>query len=211
MNPFNLPKIIINRFTRKTECVICFKSQPKSLFHKITTNCNHELNICKLCVNKHISIQLDNNVDVNCPFVECQQKIQYDDMKEIANEKLFERYDKMMLYQALNEIPEFRWCNNSRCKFGQIYIQEECEPCDPKITCKDCGKESCYVHDISWHQGLTCSEYEEIDEIKATQDYIDKKTKSCPSCGVRIIKSGGCDEVQCGIKSCRRTFSWKHV
>jgi hypothetical protein len=108
---------------KKLECIICLKSRPKSLFCKITTNCDHELNICKLCVNKHITVLLDKRVDVNCPFNDCEQIIQYGDMKEIANKKIFKRYDKMILYQALNRIPEFRWCLNAKCNFGQIYIE----------------------------------------------------------------------------------------
>ncbi|CAB4464929.1 hypothetical protein RhiirA5_375821 [Rhizophagus irregularis] len=197
--------------TKKIECIICLKSQPKSLFRKITTNCNHELNICKLCVNKYITVQLDYRVEINCPFNECQQEIQYNDMKEIANKKIFERYDKILLYQELREIPEFRWCKNPRCNFGQIYIIEG--ECEPKITCEACGKESCYNHDIPWHQGLTCTEFDtKIDENKvdkATQKYIDKKTQPCPSCGVRIIKNGGCNQVRCGIRSCDHFFTWK--
>jgi hypothetical protein len=134
MRQLKLPKFILNRFsylsnnesfimTKKMECIICLKSLPKSLFRKITTNCNHEINICKLCVNEHITFQLDNRVDVKCPFDGCPLKIQYDDMKEIANEKVFKRYDKILLCQALNEISEFRWCKNPKCNFGQIYIE----------------------------------------------------------------------------------------
>ena len=78
------------------------------------------------------------------------------------------------------------------------------------MNCEACGDKSCFTHDIPWHQGLTCSEYETIKRgvDKATEKYIKKETKPCPSCGVRIVKTGGCDSMVCTIRTCNSRFNW---
>ncbi|RIA99022.1 hypothetical protein C1645_800887 [Glomus cerebriforme] len=190
------------------ECQICFESHSKSLFPKITANCNHGLNICELCVNKHIKTQLDSKgvVEINCPFNKCNQKIQNDDIKKISKE-LFERFDTLLLRQTLSKIPEFRWCKNSECNSGQIHFEGDDAPI---MTCHACKQKSCYTHDIPWHQDSTCSEYEitRKGNDKETRDLLEKETKPCPQCGVRIIKGEGCNHIICGMKKCHYEFCW---
>ncbi|CAG8532713.1 1608_t:CDS:2 [Paraglomus occultum] len=65
------------------------------------------------------------------------------------------------------------------------------------MTCNACGAKSCYTHEIPWHDGMTCDAYEEARKAaeKATEDYLQRGTKSCPKCGVHIEKNGGCDHM----------------
>src|SRR2546430_6109019 len=109
----------------KKECQICVESLSTSLFVEITTNCDHKLDICKICVSNHIHAQLESmgDVNINCPFPGCRQKIQHSDVKNIANNVLFERYDTLMLRQTLSKLPEFRWCKGSGCGSGQINFE----------------------------------------------------------------------------------------
>ena len=75
------------------------------------------------------------------------------------------------------------------------------------MTCKACGQRSCYTHDISWHRGLTCSQYDtKRGNDKATKAFIKSKTKPCPRCGIRIIKDGGCNHMFC--TACKKQFNW---
>lgn len=108
----------------KIECQVCFEFRRKSSFSKITANCDHELNICESCVRKHIASQLDSKIDVeiDCPFDECDQKLSNDEIKNIS-EELFERFDNLMLRQTLSKMPEFRWCKDPKCESGQIHFE----------------------------------------------------------------------------------------
>ncbi|CAB4412421.1 unnamed protein product [Rhizophagus irregularis] len=193
----------------KIECQICFEYHPKILFTKITVNCNHGSNICKLCINKHITIKLDSQSDIkiNCPFNKCNQIIQINDIRKI-NKKLYERYNTLLLHQTLSKIPEFRWCKNSGCNSGQIHFGGDDAPI---MTCQACKQKLCYTHDIPWHEDSTCSNYELIirqGNDKATQDLLEKETKPCPKCGIRIIKEDGCDHMACKIRTCKYEFCW---
>jgi protein-arginine kinase activator protein McsA len=69
----------------KKECQVCFEYYPTSLFPKITAKCNHRSKICKLCASKHISTKLNSHFDVeiNCPFDGCSQKIHMQDKRPV--------------------------------------------------------------------------------------------------------------------------------
>ncbi|GBB83223.1 hypothetical protein RclHR1_00100027 [Rhizophagus clarus] len=193
--------------TTRVECQICFEFRPKFSFSKITANCNHESNICKLCVKRHIKSQLDSrfDVEINCPFNGCNKKFNTDDIKNIS-EELSERISALALRQTLSMMPEFRWCKNPKCNSGQIHLEGANAPI---MTCRDCGQKSCFTHDIPWHEDSTCSDYEiRLGNDEATKDLLDKKTKSCPKCGVRITKGDGCDHMTCKIRTCRYEFCW---
>ncbi|RIA99021.1 hypothetical protein C1645_718480 [Glomus cerebriforme] len=190
------------------ECQICFDTKIISSFSKITANCKHKLNICRSCVKNHITAQLDSKSveDINCPVSGCKQKFQSDDVKKISKE-LFERFDGLMVCQTLSKLPEFRWCKNPKCNSGQLHLEGDDAPI---ITCQACGKKSCYTHDIPWHAGQTCTEYEnnKNGNDEETQKFISKETKPCPRCNVRIIKNEGCDHMTCRMKNCNYEFCW---
>jgi hypothetical protein len=78
------------------------------------------------------------------------------------------------------------------------------------MTCQACKQKFCYTHDIPWHEDSTCSKYEIIRQgnDEATQDLLEKETKPCPKCGVRIFKLEGCDHMTCRIKTCKYEFCW---
>ncbi|CAB4375177.1 hypothetical protein RhiirA5_398985 [Rhizophagus irregularis] len=192
---------------KKIECQVCFEFCSKSSFPKITSNCNHKLNICKSCVSKHIASQLDSKIErINCPFDRCDRKFNNDDIKNIS-EELFERFDILILRQTLSKMPEFRWCKNPKCESGQIHFEEDDAPI---MTCQACGQKSCYTHDIPWHEDLSCSNYEvnKQGNDEETQDLLEKETKPCPKCGIRITKDEGCDHMTCSIRTCEHEFCW---
>ncbi len=112
-------------FIKTKECQVCCESLSRFSFREITANCDHGLFICKSCVDKHISTQLDNkgDIEIECPFNNCKEKLEYHDVKKQANKEVFERYDILSLRQTLRKMPEFRWCKNSGCGSGQIHFE----------------------------------------------------------------------------------------
>jgi hypothetical protein len=87
-------------------------------------------------------------------------------------------------------------CPNNDCR-GYLSSQYKCQLCNLQ-TCPRC-------HEIIGHSKQaehTCKE-----ENVQTADLIRKDTKSCPSCGVRIFKISGCDQMWC--TTCHNAFDWK--
>ena len=87
-------------------------------------------------------------------------------------------------------------CSSSSCR-GYLSTQYKCDLCK-LYTCKDCLETIGY----SKEDAHECDE----NNVKSAET-IKKDTKPCPSCGVRIFKIVGCDQMWC--TECHTAFSWK--
>lgn len=86
-------------------------------------------------------------------------------------------------------------CPNNDCR-GYLSSQYKCEMCDLH-TCSHC-------HELIGHRKddpHTCKE-----ENVQSAELIKKETKPCPTCGTRISKISGCDQMWC--PECHKAFSW---
>ncbi len=87
-------------------------------------------------------------------------------------------------------------CPNNDCR-GYLSSQYKCELCQLH-TCVEC-------HEIIGHakdDPHTCKE-----ENIQSAELIKKETKPCPTCGTRISKISGCDQMWC--PTCHKAFSWR--
>ncbi|KAK3626169.1 hypothetical protein LTR56_019957 [Elasticomyces elasticus] len=95
-----------------------------------------------------------------------------------------------------------------------IDLTQDSDPAEDIFTCKDCGAKACVPCDRPFHEGETCSEYQERRKFqtetqdKASEKFIKKQCKQCPNaeCKKSIEKNGGCDAVYC--TQCRTQFCW---
>ena len=86
-------------------------------------------------------------------------------------------------------------CQNNGCR-GMLTTQYKCDLCT-KFTCTKCFV--CIVDG-------TRDEHECKTEDVATVEELRKNTRPCPSCGARISKIDGCDQMWC--IECKTAFSW---
>lgn len=56
------------------------------------------------------------------------------------------------------EAENFFWCT-SGCGSGQIHESGQDQPI---VICLHCNHRSCFHHNVAWHQGLTCDEYDQL-------------------------------------------------
>jgi hypothetical protein len=87
-------------------------------------------------------------------------------------------------------------CANNDCR-GFLNCNYNCEICN-YFTCSKCLE----VIGISKDKTHMCN----IDSVESAK-LIKKETKPCPSCGTRIFKISGCDQMWC--PECKNAFSWK--
>lgn len=52
----------------------------------------------------------------------------------------------------------FIWCT-AGCGSGQIHDSDARHPI---VTCLHCGQRSCFKHNVPWHEGLTCKEFDRL-------------------------------------------------
>lgn len=86
-------------------------------------------------------------------------------------------------------------CPGETCR-GFLSTQYKCEICC-LWTCKHC----CCIIGESKDDPHECSE-----EAVASAELIKQSTRPCPTCGIRITKISGCDQMWC--VECRTAFSW---
>ncbi|KAK3317814.1 hypothetical protein B0T19DRAFT_405477 [Cercophora scortea] len=162
---------------------------------KMAEACGHVMDFCNGCVARHIKAQIEmfgRNVTerISCPSEGCGRKLSYDEVKLYADKETAQRYDRYLLLIANSKLPYFRWCARGECENGEVYEEESTE-----IACSACGYKMCYKHQMPWHEGLSCEEYDSIQKhgdplYDATQSWIQQNSKKCPGkdCGLRIEK-----------------------
>ena len=123
----------------------------------------------------------------------------------------------------MEAIPGFRWCIAKDCKSGQVHDEGDITP---KVRCVGCKKTHCMVHQIAWHKGETCAQYDyryvsscptvrgkdggvladsgdrANNKIKKAEEsasikLIKELAKQCPECKWNIEKNDGCDHMTC--------------
>ncbi|KAI1268825.1 hypothetical protein F5Y18DRAFT_372656 [Xylariaceae sp. FL1019] len=175
----------------------------------ITANCSHRATACNDCVAQWISSSMETvSWDrLRCP--ECPALLNSSNVKKFATRDTFKRYDELATRAVLDSITGFRWCLNAGCVAGQIY-----PPGCSKARCDACSHSSCVHHDIPWHNGETCEQYDKRTKKqrrsdKLSEKHVQKTTKPCPGCKKNVHKFSGCDHITCfcGHEWCWLCFS----
>jgi len=203
------------------ECIICrdatISSSVRIPERAPTTMCQHPANVCMECLDKYVESMVKSHglAEIKCPGTNCKNTLSWDDVRMWAAPDTFLAYDTMLLQQAISKEPDFRWCKNPYCRSGQVHTGGDALTI---MICQACGSKSCFTHDVLWHAGRTCAQYdgdlprkdnEIVKEEAASSDYLKKKTQACPSCRRRVIKESGCDHMTCHKPGgCGHEFCW---
>ncbi|KAF8853175.1 hypothetical protein BDZ45DRAFT_729656 [Acephala macrosclerotiorum] len=176
--------------------------------------CDHEFQFCRVCTAEHIRGSLISRGpsacgNLSCP--QCARKLNYQEILQLADAETVNRYEKFMLQIFLSHEPNFRWCLSPSCSNGQLYDGDD-NTRDPKISCEECKFQMCFTHEMPWHEGQTCAEYESMRDhgdpaYDETREWIRTNTKPCPECGVGIQKGEACFHMTCS--QCNHEFCWQ--
>ncbi|KAI5865134.1 hypothetical protein GGS23DRAFT_557844 [Durotheca rogersii] len=172
---------------------------------RITAACAHDATMCKDCVSQWIGSSMDTQSwdQLKCP--ECPQLLQFENVRALAAQPVFERYDVLAVKAVLARTPDFMWCPRGDCRSGQIY-PNGCS----QAKCSGCGHLNCVRHHVPWHEGETCEEYDRRVEVhkknnEASEKHVKEMSKPCPGCSRNVHKYTGCDHITC---VCRQEWCW---
>jgi hypothetical protein len=80
------------------ECAICCETEDR-VFRIITSKCTHRVVICTECVNRHIIDYNEKQIlEIPCPTKGCNKTMERLDVKNIAKEDVFEKYNNCFLF-----------------------------------------------------------------------------------------------------------------
>ncbi|KAI0972964.1 hypothetical protein F4678DRAFT_427463 [Xylaria arbuscula] len=206
------------------QCTSCLEWKPETDYRLATSQCRrgHAPRTCTACFRTWIQRSLeDRGTRITC--VQCPSELDYFAIKEIADEATFERYETLLLNRLLEQDPRFVWCAHA-CGSGQSHPAGADEPI---LTCHNCFRKTCVVHQLPWHPGLTCLEFDQLVAVgemsqsqntsqeqsleeqrnqvllqrarddEASRELVSRSSKPCPRCHFDIQKAGGCDMMTC--------------
>lgn len=117
------------------------------------------MNICRVCLDRHITTQLESRgvaacESLSCPSPGCGHNYAHDEVRTLVSPETFARYDKLKLLSNLSTQPDFRWCLREGCGFGQIYqILDKLGngPLDRRrnhVECEECSFDMCFQYQM---------------------------------------------------------------
>ncbi|KAH8195257.1 hypothetical protein TruAng_010581 [Truncatella angustata] len=156
-------------------CAVCSDDKRVSEIPRhVTRSCEHKSNTCKDCVGQWITSSMETLAwdRLKCP--ECPQLLQFDDVRAFASPDVFVRYDTLAMKAAVANIRDFKCCKAL----------------------------SCAQHNLPWHKGETCEEFDKRNRKqrkgeRASEKKVKDITKPCPQCQKDVYKFSGCDHITC--------------
>ncbi|XP_061472992.1 E3 ubiquitin-protein ligase RNF14 [Rhineura floridana] len=212
-------------------CNICFSEKLGSECMYFMS-CRHVY--CKACLKDYFEIQIkDGQVhSLNCPEPKCPSVATPGQVKELVEEQLFARYDRLLLQSSLDLMADVVYCPRPCC---QTPVMQE--PCCTMGICSRCRYAFCTLCKMTYHGVSPCkvtaekltdlrNEYLEADEAtkkfleqrygkrviqKAleemeSKEWLEKNSKPCPYCATLIEKLDGCNKMTC--TACKQYFCW---
>lgn len=212
-------------------CGICFVEKLGSdcLCFK---ECQHVY--CKACMTEYFQIQIrDGNVQcLNCPEPKCTSIATPLQVKQLVDEELFARYDRLLLQSSLDLMADVVYCPRQSCGTAVMV-----EPDTTMGICSACQYAFCTLCKLGYHGLSHCKlpaeelrnlrdEYlsatsegkkfmeqrfgkrviQKAVEESFSRDWLNENCKSCPRCGTNIQKVDGCNKMTC--TSCKQYFCW---
>lgn len=187
---------------RNINCGVCLDFKPSHQFPTITKACTHPPRTCHACLTAHLTIAINgkDGIDPRCPG--CNTILSLQDVQRLGTAALVSRYDDHLMKRYLQSLVEYRRCLAPNCNDGQLHYGGNDAPI---VTCRSCGSRTCFKHEVPWHAGQTCKQYEESSKsaadnrrnIELSAEVVRKICKSCPGCKFDIQKSEGCDHMTC--------------
>ena len=179
-------------------CTVCTdEKKATELPVRIARGCKHKPTTCRECLGHWIRSSLDTSTwnRLRCP--ECSELLSFEGVRRYAFKEDFDRYDTLATRAALRLIPNLRWCLSTSCESGQIH-----DPACRKFKCIACKAKHCAHHEVPWHSGETCEEYDHRNkrrrkDDKASAEMIKRTSKVCPECKKAVHKFTGCNHITC--------------
>jgi len=187
------------------QCSICFDAVDVGSGYVIS-GCEHAF--CQNCVIDYLNDKIKDAsvLEIPCLQQSCPEFLGYCDVKSLVSPQVFLKYLDFSFLAALKDEPNFRWCPNPKGCGNAFVWDGDCQ----HLVCDLCDFQFCFQCQQAWHSG-SCQEFfkEQLENGGDEAEFYKWaviNSKQCPNCGVRIEKSGGCNQICCF--NCEWKFCW---
>lgn len=191
----------------RRKCVCCSNERTFDHYHeRFNNSCQHvERTICNKCIYDKAKSLVDTSrkSDFICPEPQCKSKL---NLKQILPLLVFNNNDEIPNENenSQRKTPterkhEFVWCAYEECGSGQFHLIGP--NTTPIVTCVLCKRQTCAIHRLKWHKGLTCSEYDQQNQLSAVPQ------RPCPKCQTLVEKNSNSEHSICS--KCSHGFCWE--
>ncbi|OXU19916.1 hypothetical protein TSAR_003713 [Trichomalopsis sarcophagae] len=213
-------------------CDICFCTSAGQMCIRVD-GCNHAF--CKACILQYLTMKINERyVLIQCPAADCKVKMKCSQIRGICSTELFQKYEEYLFEKQILNMKKLNlvYCPRRFCQKA-VYVKigeslASCPACEYNF-CAFCfkvyhGVSACEMDSKEKLQLI--KEYESADlakkkfldkkygrhqirqivEKQLTNEYLQKNTKACPTCGVVTAKLTGCNLMTCS--HCHSQFCW---
>eukprot|EP01099_Mayorella_cantabrigiensis_P007755 TRINITY_DN7017_c0_g1_i1.p1 TRINITY_DN7017_c0_g1~~TRINITY_DN7017_c0_g1_i1.p1 ORF type:complete len:499 (-),score=104.65 TRINITY_DN7017_c0_g1_i1:66-1562(-) len=204
-------------YTMSFECKICYEHIARHSLYLLS--CGHFY--CFECLKdyfRHLISPFRPLPKLICPYPNCLQLLSEKHIRGLIQSEQdlfllnnFRSSQELSRRLSLSD-PTLIWCNTSLCN---SIVDLGKKPRPTKCECPSCHVVYCTCG-LKWHDGGRCfvarfreKQRAKLQNRQETLSAVWKKqnfVKKCPSCGVEIQKSAGCNHMTCAF--CKHQFCW---
>lgn len=186
------------------ECVICVETKPLYRNFPTFTACSHRPDTCSACIAKQTVTLLEASREKGwtvCRCPQCDVSIPPQELQGALPRAVVRGINEMIDKAVKTTHDSWRWCLAVGCGHGSLQDGRK-----DMIKCGRCEYKMCFKHQVPWHHGYTCQEYEtshpQVAVTKTNEDMVKIISRPCPGCGIAVEKVGGCNQMRCKTTPC---------
>lgn len=186
------------------ECVVCVETKPLYRNFPAFSTCSHGPDTCSACVAKQTITLLETSRGRGwsvCRCPQCDVPIPTQELQAALPRAVGKEMKEMVDEALVSNDYSWRWCLASGCGHGSLQ-----HGWNEIFRCRKCGYKMCFKHQVPWHKGYTCQEYETSHPsatiTNTNEEMIGETSKPCPGCGIAVQKDGGCNHMSCERPTC---------
>lgn len=190
-------------------CYVCCDDFDENNFFALC--CGHEY--CFNCWKTQLKTLVEKGmscINGKCFEMKCPQRIPDEVFHKFLDEKLWDRYERLMIKSFVNDNPDYNWCVGTDCPLICRFPSGG----SSNVTCPKCWTTFCFKCLEEPHRPATCEmvknwNQKSIDDGENVK-WLTANTKQCPKCHTNIEKNQGCNHMTCNksVGGCGHEFCW---
>lgn len=189
---------------------------------------------CNGCLKALCEVKINGgSKSIECSEIGCEAELPVSLIQDLVTKELYDKFDKIMLVKALEEISKSTYCPRLMCQYPITHPPDD----NGLAVCPKCMYAFCVFCKKGYHGIENCDltidkkkklaetyknatrkerlelekrygkiKLKELVATAETEKWIKRNSQKCPACRVNIEKNDGCNKMQCS--NCDAYFCW---